>query len=74
MHIVIPAQHIANRRPGRLLCLPMLLLLILLHTPGAALFLVIGCAHLLSDGIADWRQARRHSRNLSRNLPGGPVL
>lgn len=70
MHINLPVQYIANRRPGRLLCLPILALLTLLYAPGATLILVIGCAQLLGDGIADWRHARRRGRR----LPGGPAL
>jgi len=76
MHIVLPTQHIAIRYPGRLLCLPVLALLALLYMPGAALVLLIGCAHLLGDGIADWRHARRHNRRSrrSRRLPDGTAL
>ncbi|MDA0231428.1 MAG: hypothetical protein O3B21_14755 [Proteobacteria bacterium] len=66
MHIDLLAQEIAQRRTARLLCLPILALLALLYAPWAALVLLIGCAQLLGDGIADWRRARR--------LPGGPAL
>lgn len=76
MHIVHLTQHIAIRYPGKLLRLSVLALLALIYTPGAALVLLIGCAHLLGDGIADWHQARRNSRSSrrSRRLPDRTAL
>ena len=69
---------LCDARKGRrmtyagLMALPAMVLFALVYAPGAALILAIGCAQLLFDGVANWRHAKKHARQVG-NMPPSRV-